>query len=449
MEWVYSTLFSACSNKTFAKMYEFQVPRTFNSTTPPIVFTAEDFAEPYRSVARPEIPTHLVGDFASQPVVCPLPLAEDYFKSKTCPASLEGFLVPNTPLVHVHVAIFDDVTFIGVTSGHITFDALGTRTLLHAWTRLLSGEDIDAIPCMEWDSTPFDSFRGPTTVPHQRGWFELGLLGQFCFIVFFILGIIRDPKEVSYLVRVPKDFLEGSKSEIMDNLRLQGSTEWVGSSDVLLAWWFKVGFYLFIYSAANLGYILLQTIYSLRKIGDTTPIHIHLPVDLREKCIFPGDSTLATPYIHNAVASIAVPAIPVSVFQTESLGEIALRLRRAILAYNADLPGIQADLQWRCANPLQTHFPCPPGGEFTFQTNWRAAHLGELDFSGARTLQGAGEKGKAHVLLAVGYVLSSQNNPMRGAGGIFMEDEDAIWMFQIKGTKDWEHIRRSGRIAFI
>ncbi|KAF8162476.1 hypothetical protein K438DRAFT_1858665 [Mycena galopus ATCC 62051] len=366
-----------------------------------IAFTSEDFAEPYRSVARPELPTHLVRDFTSQP-----PLLQEH----NMPSSLRDFLAPNMPLIHVHVAIFNDVTFIGVTSGHITFDALGTRTLLHAWTRLINGEDIDAIPGMEWDMAPFEALSGPTIITQQRGWFNLGLFGQFFFILWFMLRIIRDPKEEQRLVRVPKAFLENSKNEIMEDLKRKGSTEWVGSSDVLLAWWFK-------------------------GVGDTTPIHIHLPINLRDTHIFPGDTNIPTPYLNNAVSSIAIPPISVNDFQTESLGELALRLRRAILAYNADVPGIRADVQWRCANPLVNHFPCPPHGEFTFQTNWRSAHLGELDFSGARP-QGSTEQAE-----------DRRASSWRGAGGIFMEDEDAVWMFQIRGTKEWEATRQSGCIA--
>ena len=65
--------------------------------------------------------------------------------SKTCPTSTYGFLESNAPMVHVHVSVFDDLTLIGVTSSRMMFDVIGTRTLLHAWTRLLAGEDIDSI----------------------------------------------------------------------------------------------------------------------------------------------------------------------------------------------------------------------------------------------------------------------------------------------------------------
>ncbi|KAJ7665957.1 hypothetical protein DFH06DRAFT_984851 [Mycena polygramma] len=415
-------------------VYEFQVPCAFNSNTPPIKFTAEDFAEPYRSPARPELPTHLVASVASQPAVCPLLPAEGYFRSTTCPTSLEGFMAPNIPLIHVHVAVFDDLTFVGLTSSHMTFDALGTRTLFHAWTRVLNGDDIDAFPGMKWDMAPFERFKTikglPSLPTYQRGWFDLGFFAQLLFIFRFVLRLLRDPKEANYLVRVPKTFVEDSKREITENLQRQGSTEWVGSSDIVLAWWFKM-------------------LYSHRKITDKTPIHIHLPVDLRDKPIFAGNSAIG-PYIHNAVGNIAVPPIPVNAFQTESLGDIALRLRRAILGFNADIPAIQADQQWRCSNPRKLDFPCPPHGEYAFQTNWRAAHFNALDFSGALAAAGAGTH-IPRVLLAVGYITSG--NPTRGGGGIVFEDDDAFWLTEIRGMKEWEpvkeSIRRNGGVAFV
>ncbi|KAF7351395.1 hypothetical protein MSAN_01571200 [Mycena sanguinolenta] len=249
-----------------------------------------------------------------------MPPSEGYFKSRTCPTSLEEILVPNTPLIHVRVAIFDDITFTGViVSGHITLDALGTRALLQAWTRLLSGEDIEAIPGIEWDMAPFNIFNGPTTTTRQRGWFKLGLLGQFLFILWFMLRIVRDPKEETRLIRVPKSFLEDTKTEIMAKLKRQGSTEWVGSSDVLLAW-----------SALCFRFVSqfaceTQMLYSLRNVVDITPIHIHLPINIRDMPIFAGDSKIASPYTNNAASAIAVPPIPAKIFRTESIGEIALR----------------------------------------------------------------------------------------------------------------------------
>lgn len=156
----------------------------------------------------------------------------------------DQYLIPNTPLLHVHVSIFDDLTFLGITSSHILTDALGTGTLLQAWTRLLTGGALDDIPGMPWDMQPFKPFTvqpdGRTKIPIMRGMFKLGVFATISFIVRFMWRLWREPKEDVKLVCVPKAFLEERKRTIMDELTAEGSSEWVGSSDVLIGWWLQV-----------------------------------------------------------------------------------------------------------------------------------------------------------------------------------------------------------------
>ncbi|KAJ6583285.1 hypothetical protein B0H10DRAFT_1833982 [Mycena sp. CBHHK59/15] len=410
-------------------VYEFQMPESFDAKTPPVIFTVEDYPEQYKSSGRPEIPSALTGS-PGQPCIIPPPELDAYLRNKACPKSLEELLQPNMPLLHVHLAVFDDLTFIGVTAPHIAFDAVGTATVLAAWARLLNGEAIDTVPGMEWDSEPFASFVEPNSVKAKpkRGWFDLGWFSQLSFIVRFIMRIMSDPKEVGYLVRVPKAFLQEEKQKIMGELKVQGSSEYVGSSDVLNAWWFKM-------------------VYSHRPRTDKTPMHIHIVNNLRGRPIFAGDAPLTTPYIHNAVLGIPVPPIPVSAFQTESLGALALRLRRAILAYNADPAGVRADLHWlfQGANQFKTLFPCPPGAEFSVAGSWRVARFTELDFSGACV---RGKTKAARVVFVPTVVTTGKSVPMRGSGNMLMEDEHVLWMGQYRGAKEWEKIRQSGAIVF-
>ncbi|KAJ7687845.1 hypothetical protein B0H17DRAFT_1203370 [Mycena rosella] len=230
------------------------------------------------------------------------------------------------PLLHVHIATFDDLTFMGVTTSHLALDGLGLRALLYTWMYLLRGDEIDAIPGMAWDAEPFAAFKftRPTATTNQRGWFELGLFSQVRVIVPQILRSLWEPKAVARLVRMPKAFLNNYKCEINGNLRRQGSSEWMGSSDVLMAWWSK-------------------TAYANHRLDDTTPFHIHLPVDLRDLCIFPNTSRLETP-INNVFLTISIPLVPTNAFRMESLAELALRSRHVITAYKADLDGIAAEL---------------------------------------------------------------------------------------------------------
>nr|GAT48154.1 predicted protein [Mycena chlorophos] len=351
-------------------IWEFHVPHKFDETTPAVVFTSAEYDELYASPTRPHI-EHIRRSTESAPFVCELPNLDAYMRSPTCPSTTEAFLAPNTPLLRIHATTFNDLTFLGVTSTHILLDAVGTSELLRAWTRLLKGEPIESIPGMARDAEPFRpltvSASKGAKLPHIRGWFKLGFFGTIIFLIQFLWRLWREPKEEAKLVRVPKAFLEKKKAEVMEWLAATGSEEWVGSSDVMLAWWYQIS-------------------YSHRT--DETPLHIHVPINLREMPIFSSPDSnslteLRTPYINNAVASVAVPPIPISSLGTDPLWGIALHIRRAINAYRDDPAGVAADVSWRCSNPLKALFPCPTGAEYAIQTSWRVAKFAELDWSGA------------------------------------------------------------------
>ncbi|KAF8213734.1 hypothetical protein K438DRAFT_1957086 [Mycena galopus ATCC 62051] len=128
------------------------------------------------------------------------------------------------------------------------FDVVGMGTLLHAWTLLLSGEDIDTIQGMKWDMAPFENFQA--FILYLRGRRDLrGYCGHR-----YTSGVVEelfDPhchelwrsmvgdRDVGMLVRMPKTYLKDKIIEIMGELKLQGSSERVETYDVLMAWWFK------------------------------------------------------------------------------------------------------------------------------------------------------------------------------------------------------------------
>ncbi|KAJ7058219.1 hypothetical protein C8F01DRAFT_312052 [Mycena amicta] len=412
-------------------VWEFHIPHKFDESTPPVVFTFDAHTESYASAKRPHI-EHIRRSSASEPFVCDLPMLDAFFRGPSCPSTTEGYLVANTPLLHVHVSLFADLTFLGVTSTHILFDAVGTSELLRAWTRLLNGDALEDIPGMSWDMQPFKPLTLATTpetkIPYIRGWYNLGLFSTISFVVRFMWRLWREPKEEAKLVRVPKAFLEGKKREIMDELAAEGSEEWAGSSDVMLAWWYRTSYH---------------------HRTDSTPLHIHVPVNLRDTPIFPSSSDsltrLSTPFINNAVASIAVPPLSISAIRNAPLRQTALHLRRAIIAYHADPAAIAADIRWRCSYPLRALFPCPPGAEYAIQSSWRVAQLAELDWTGAC----AKENAKARVVSVIPMMTSNRRRPMRGGGAILMEDDNAIWMSQVSSLSDWEAMRQSGGVQFL
>ncbi|KAJ6494388.1 hypothetical protein C8R45DRAFT_824603 [Mycena sanguinolenta] len=405
-------------------LYEFQIRDKFDSQTPPFIFTVEEHSEIYGRGERPEIPSVLTG---SEPCLLPDPGLESFFQSKTSPQTPDAFVQSNTPFLHVHVNVFDDLTFLGLIASHIAFDITGVATLLDGWTRLLRGEDIHTITGMAWDAQPFAHFSpGSGESEVRRGWFKPRDGVQ---IESHVQPADSDPESVPRFVRVPKIFLEEAKQSIMAELKARGSTEYVGSGDVLKAWW-------------------LKTVYSHRTLTDHTPIHVHVVKNLRGLPIFANDEPLKEPYIHNAISAIALPPIPASDLQTESLGMLALRIRRSILAYNADLEAIRADLRW-CfaeANRDVVMSPCPPGAEFSYQTDWRSAKLGELDFTGA--VAGDEETRTAARVVFVYPLLSTASKMGRNSHRVLMDDGDAVWMCETRGAKDWEGIRQTSGVTF-
>ncbi|KAF7377304.1 hypothetical protein MSAN_00150800 [Mycena sanguinolenta] len=403
-------------------LYEFQVPERFNSDNRPFIFTVEEHHEIYDRDGRPQIPSVLTG---SKPCVIPDPGLESFLQSNACPRTLGEFVKSNNPFLHVHVNVFDDLTFLGFIAPHIAMDLVGAATLLAAWTRLLSGEDIDSIPGMAWDAQPFAPFSsGPVESEVPRGWFNPGHGHAH------VQPDDPDLKSVPRFIRVPKVFLAEAKQSIMDELKVQGSAEYVGSGDVLMAWW-------------------LKTLHSHRSLTDETPMHIHILRNLRGLPIYANDSPMKDPYINNAILAIPVPPIPVSAFQTESLGALALCLRRSIMAYNTDFAGLRADVHWRCAesNRHEIVHPCPPDAECLFQTNWGAAKLADLDFTGA--VASNETKTSACVVFVYPLLCSHPTRSRRGITRALMEDTDAVWMCETRGEKEWEKVRQASGVTFV
>ncbi|KAK6966830.1 hypothetical protein R3P38DRAFT_873582 [Favolaschia claudopus] len=439
-------------------IYEYQIPEKFDASTPGAIFSVECHLEPCPERSKILLPT-LSGLSESEPTfIVPSTLDMDsLFLGETSPRTISAFLQPNVPLMHVHLITYTDLTLIGVTLPHIAFDGLGVGTMITAWTRVLNGADIESISGMPWDMQPFENFFPESGVGRQlrpaRGWLNAGWFGWMPFVSKLVWEKIQDPTERMCFARLPKGFLDEIKKQIMSELRAQGSTDYVGSSDVLLAWWIKL-------------------MYDHRP-PSAAPLCVHMAVNFRSLPIFGGNNTpLITPYIHNAFGTYGGLTIPISTLQAESLAQVALRIRRGILAYNADPEAIRDDLAWTFANKDKFILPCPPCGDFNLTSNLRAVGLGNADFSGAAvgtdsedprprigqdgdsTVQEKGGENKAKVAFVYCVTSSTQFLPMRHFSLFLMEDKEAIWMSKICGDGEIESIaqrasRSEGGVEFI
>ncbi|KAK7000343.1 hypothetical protein R3P38DRAFT_2561648 [Favolaschia claudopus] len=472
--------------------YEFQIPHNFDAETPAASFTVERHTDPcpHRDTILPSS----TPSSTSKPtlVVTPPPPLATLFRSPTCPQTLSAFLHPNIPLLHIHLSLYpadDNLTLIGVTMPHIAFDGVGIGVLLRAWTHVLNHGDggdwargVETVEGMPWDLVPFgdgDAARqqrdgeGEELSP-ARGWYPTTLRGTLTFLARMVYSQLCDPRDVMLYVRVPKAWLKGMKAGIMDELsgearggggleqREKGDEEerdWVGSSDVLVAWWVKL-------------------LHAHRPPTDTTPLHVHMAKDLRPLRIFSPSHPLPLPntYINNAWCNFPALTAPVSTLQRMSVGEVALRVRRAILGYtgaggyshsgveggNRDdvdarrsnwATNILHDVAWLSttanAQKIKTAqiLPCPPDGECLNLSNWRAAGFGGLDFGGGvvdDVDDQADSKKQAKVAFVHWYASSNASTPVprRQVGTVLMEDEEVVWVGKMCGAGEAERVRR-------
>ncbi|KAJ7628432.1 hypothetical protein FB45DRAFT_1028524 [Roridomyces roridus] len=405
---------------------EFHIPHSFNSENPPVAFTADHYCERYGSRVRPGIPG-LFKVSGSEPSTC------------------LDIMDSNTPVVHVHVTVFEDLTFIGVTYLQVMFDVPGLHTLLSAWTRLLAGDTLDAIRGMGRHFTPFDVLQGPPVTLEDQG-----VRGHSYFAPDYFSGEEFSPtarvktwlrEEVNTLIRVPKAFLDQRIFEIIHDLKLNGFSEFPDTCDILLAWWLKVRFT----STEFVDSCGFQLSYSHRPSNDKTLLTVHIPVNLRSMPIFMGESALTEPYINNASSTIPAPeCITIHTLQAESLGDISLRIHRAIKEYHKDLVTAQEELRWREKWPMRRLHRGLMHHKSALFTNLTG--LSDLDFSGA-AFTGGDSQGNGRILFVTSETKLETYMPgLRGTGELLIEDADAFWLSQVKTRKEWDSLCAAGTI---
>ncbi|EJD50448.1 hypothetical protein AURDEDRAFT_182386 [Auricularia subglabra TFB-10046 SS5] len=431
---VKSTLFEAIEEKlprvgarlAFRNgLYEFHIPRTFSDDVPPVQFTHTDHPGDSLST-HATIPPQLP-DGQTEPCWTDMPECVALFRAPGTPGHFREFLRPDVPLVHVHVTTFSDATLIGVTASHVMFDAHGAAALYDAWTAALRGE-LDSIVASPRAFEPFKDMLpdAPELLAPQ----QLGLFAGLRLLVRFVWRSWFGRTESSKLLYVPHEWLSARKDECMAELKARGSTEWVGSSDVLTA-------------------SILKMIYTHRS-SDPQRIHLHMPVGLRR--IFPA--TFKYPYPNNAIAYCEATRTAAGEIASRPLLDTALTIRRSLNHFTSS-PGLEAvrgQLAWRqrySAGKKGRLFPLNPDAEYAFLSNWRSAKFNKLDFAGA--LRGY-TKAKLRTVSPVFVGLFVQEGfdfPMRGSGVVLSETDDGIWATMALYDEEWERLKADGLLHFV
>ncbi|KZV78361.1 hypothetical protein EXIGLDRAFT_783942 [Exidia glandulosa HHB12029] len=204
-------------------LHEFHIPQSFSDATPPCAFTYIHHHIPFVGTAG-SLPPSLPAEATSEPYLVDASMSRAALcRGPNTPREVKDFLVPGTPLVHVHIASFDDATLIGTTTSHAMFDAQGFRVLFDAWTAALRG-DLDSFPFSPRVYATYDHIAKDVTTQTQskiqpppdqpkRGFFALGFFDTARFLAKFLLRVVRDPRERTKLLYVPHEWLAKRKEE--------------------------------------------------------------------------------------------------------------------------------------------------------------------------------------------------------------------------------------------
>ncbi|KZV91680.1 hypothetical protein EXIGLDRAFT_90943 [Exidia glandulosa HHB12029] len=417
--------------------YEFHVPRRFDASTPPAGFTHTHHDAPYDRTLPIPIPPHV----ASEPCVFNRDERKArLFRSPETPGglSLEDYLKPGRPMLHVHVTTYEDATLLGIEANHTLFDAFGLRDLLLVWTAALRNDT--SIPFSPPDIQPFEELKATVAIPTPKKGEHpmrliyssetLGFWGTFLVIWGFIWMAIWDPKESTRMVYVPRAWLEEQKEACMDALEERGK-EWVSSSDVLQAWLYK-------------------TLHAHRK--DATPIHINTPINLRR--LLPDILPPSLAYINNTTLGCSHTPIPAHKLGSQPILDTALTIRRDLNEWTSPSTRdtLRAEVAWfaQFKGTGKLLFFAPAGGEHLILSNWRSAELNGVDFSGAlHEGKEVREVREVKPVYVSSYVQEGSRMPKRGTGTVCSETEDGLWLTVTRSERDWEGIRQSGAVRFV
>lgn len=277
------------------------------------------------------------------------------------PATLEDYLVNDTPQLSLHITSFNDATLVGLTWPHTLMDVMGRQALLRGWSLVLAGREseVPAFLGAREDALAFDDNQEEYRPKRLQGW------GMFTFGLRFVSDLVWNRVVETRSIYLPKDAIAKLQRQAQDDL----SGEFVSEGDVLTAWMTRA-------VAASMP---------------PRPITVLHPLNLRYRL----PSLIKAPGVF--VQNMAVSAF--SLFTPEllrgPLGPIALQNRRNLME-QATEPQLLALLREMKKNYT-------PGGDTTILcgesnallmpfSNWTRADIFRVaDFSPAVVRAGEGE----------------------------------------------------------
>ncbi|KIY66236.1 hypothetical protein CYLTODRAFT_444834 [Cylindrobasidium torrendii FP15055 ss-10] len=213
------------------KFLDLRIPSSISESRPPFVFTSKRSAGPCPH--RWSLQEYVHPDIVS--------IRPD-FRDASTPNILDDLLKgKDTPILHVHVNVFDDATCIGFHLPHAFADMLGLGLAVRAWVKLINADDMKAtvIPKviegdplvnfgkMQYPSAPEEqAILKANTTMHLYGWWETL---RYYFPMAFALFM---NKEVSRTLFIPLSLVDALRRETIAG---DEKTRWVSENDIVAA----------------------------------------------------------------------------------------------------------------------------------------------------------------------------------------------------------------------
>ncbi|KAI0922391.1 hypothetical protein AcV7_005935 [Taiwanofungus camphoratus] len=399
--------------------------------------TTPSVAGSFASLHIPEsIHSHYAYSKPSESIRCTPKENPHHLFSPKGPSSVDELLKQDIPLTHLHVTVFSDAALIGLSVPHILCDGHGVTAISRALSAILSGGPPPP-PLNHIDPyAPFAINEGQ--VPSPPYWRVLSKLQTIVIYARALWEWLFDNRIENRDVYFPKSEVERLKAEAMDDI-YKGHGEktdlWISSSDAILAFCLKC---------------------THPPTSSTAPLNVFYTANLRKLLALPS------PFLHNSVAMVITPTLPVSAISTLPLGQLALHIRRTLDAQTTK-PAVERWLRWRLQNAHRRKvFFEPWRGQWDVVTNWRDMELMSVDFSGALPDEGAeqvGESGgsdktnepvaqRRKVRCVYMWGTGVQPIPLRNWLGIWANDPSGgVWVSGFLPRRIWQDKRGYG--AFI
>ncbi|KAK0551873.1 hypothetical protein OC845_001950 [Tilletia horrida] len=372
--------------------------------------------------------------------------------------SNNDYFTRDANILPVHVNNFRNGAAWSLTFPHVCFDAAGIKVVLTAYTNLLRGDTVAALPPLGYD--PFAQLK-PSNAKHgavddstavsqkqsappaPSPWSIVSLAGLLVLAFYFAFDLLwdrpdRQMRRVAFYL--PPAAIAELKAQARADLEREiggrASDVRISTGNVITAWIIKNDLVRRSQVAPNRS-VVLATLADMRFARPN------------------GVKEIAPNYLSNCLIPIPTDPRPASELNEMSLGSLALMLRQAIdrTRNPAELEKFVRWQVWR-STPIEEGgghragemaFFFPPSAYFTIVTDWSAFKLYDFDFSPAFENGGSDDGASKDILniLTDAHVAVHHRNAWTVAGG----RDGGTWVIGYISNAERRHPAGWGRYA--